>query len=148
MTLIGLRDKPEIEQYLRRNIQLHLYGIGDLDDFFWPYTTWYGWKIKSHLSAVAFMYDAQPPPTLLALSENHDAMTELLQAIRHLLPLQFYAHLSPGLEQILRDTHHLAPHGMHYKMALYDLTKIGHIDGFGAVPLSMAELEETPGVLS
>ena len=142
MTLICLRDKQEIEQYLRRNIQLHLYGIGDLDNFFWPYTTWYGWKTQNDLSAVAFLYEGQPPPTLLALSESHEAMADLLQAIRHFLPLQFYAHLSPGLERILRDTYHLAPHGMHNKMALNDPTKIGQFDGFGVVSLGMAELAE------
>ena len=69
-------------------------------------------------------------------------MAELLLSIHHLLPLQFYAHLSPGLASVLRDTHHLAPHGMHYKMALSGPTKLAQIDGFGVVQIGAAELAE------
>jgi hypothetical protein len=38
---VPLHDKATIERVLRRNVYLHLYSIGDLDDFFWPYTVWY-----------------------------------------------------------------------------------------------------------
>ena len=41
MRAISLRDKHLIESALRRNTQLHLYELGDLDDFFWDHTTWY-----------------------------------------------------------------------------------------------------------
>ncbi len=39
-----LKDKAEIEAFLRKNAELHVYSLGDLDDFFRPRTTWYGWQ--------------------------------------------------------------------------------------------------------
>lgn len=91
MHFVCLHDKREIEQFLRQSTQLHLYSLGDLDDFFWPYTTWYGLRTNKYLSAIALLYSGQTLPTLLALSEHRDAMTELLRSIQHLLPSQFYA---------------------------------------------------------
>jgi hypothetical protein len=34
-------DPVEIEAFLRRDVFLNIYAIGDLDDFFRPFTTWY-----------------------------------------------------------------------------------------------------------
>ncbi len=42
--LIPLRDKVRIEAFLRKNAELQVYSLGDLDDFFRPRTTWYGWQ--------------------------------------------------------------------------------------------------------
>ena len=142
MKFVCLHDKQEIEQFLRRNILLHIYSIGDLDDFFWPYTIWYGLKTNDNLSAVALLYSGQVLPILLALSENYDAIAELLRSISHFLPPRFYAHLSPRLEGVLSDTHHFVPHGEHYKMALHDKGKIANFDCSGVVPLSAVELEK------
>jgi RimJ/RimL family protein N-acetyltransferase len=142
MKFICLHEKSEIEQFLRKDIQLHIYSIGDLDDFFWPYTTWYGLKTNGGLSAVVLLYSGQSLPILLALSEDRDAIQELLRSIHHLLPPQFYAHLSPGLEGAFSGTHYLDPHGEHYKMALHSKTAVFAFDCSGVTPLSTAELEE------
>ena len=142
MKFVCLHDKQEIEQFLRRDILLHIYSIGDLDDFFWPYTIWYGLKTNDNLSAVALLYSSQELPILLAISQNHGAIAELLRSISHLLPPRFYAHLSPGLEDVLSDTHHFVSHGEHYKMALHDKEKIAKFDCSGVVPLTTVEVEE------
>ena len=42
MKLVSLHDKDTIARLLRRVVCLNLYAIGDLDDFFWPHTIWYG----------------------------------------------------------------------------------------------------------
>ena len=42
MDYLCLHDKKELEHFLNKDIYLHIYSIGDLDDFFWPYTIWYG----------------------------------------------------------------------------------------------------------
>jgi ribosomal protein S18 acetylase RimI-like enzyme len=133
-------DKKEIERFLRKDVYLHIYSIGDLDDFFWPYTTWYGSKSNGHIDAVALVYVGLPLPTLLALSNEHYVMAELLTSIQHLLPYQFYAHLSPGLENVLGTTHDLESHGEHCKMALSDETLTSRIDCSGVVRLSMKDL--------
>ena len=41
MSAIVLHDKDQIAGLLWQNVYLNLYSLGDLDDFFWNYTTWY-----------------------------------------------------------------------------------------------------------
>src|SRR5581483_7864268 len=88
---ICLHDRNEIERVLRRNLALHIYELGDQDNFFWPYTTWYA--SQDH-SEIALLYSGMPLPVLVGLSDNSNRMRELLQAITHLLPRRFHAHLS------------------------------------------------------
>ncbi|MBU1109038.1 MAG: GNAT family N-acetyltransferase [Candidatus Riflebacteria bacterium] len=120
MNYACLHDKKEIESFLRKNVSLHLYSIGDLDNFFWPYTIWYGLRDNETIRAIALLYIGHSLPTLLALANDDeiDSMRELITSIQHILPSRFYAHLSPGLESALSDTHGLENHGKHYKMAL------------------------------
>ena len=146
MDQMCFHEKKEIESFLRKNVYLHIYSIGDLDDFFWPYTTWYGSKSHGVIDAIALVYVGLPLPTLLALSDECDIMAQLLVSIQHLLPYRFYAHLSPGLESALDATHDLDSHGEHYKMALVDESRISNIDCSGIVPLGMNELTAIQGL--
>ncbi len=56
MEPIKLDNKRQIERYLRRAPYLHLYGLGDLDDFFWPDTVWYALQTGSEIDALALLY--------------------------------------------------------------------------------------------
>jgi GNAT superfamily N-acetyltransferase len=140
MGMICLHDKPEIEQFLRRSVRLHIYSIGDLDDFFWPHTTWYGYKTDRGLEAIALVYAGPDLPTVLALSDSPDAMAELLGSILNLLPDRFYAHLSPGLERTLEESFELESLGAHSKMALAGIPAAAKIDCAGVELLSMDDL--------
>lgn len=142
MPVIRLDDQREIEQFLRQDTFLHIYSLGDLDDFFWPYTTYYGLEESGSLEAVILLYYSQELSTLLALSSDGDATAELLRSIDLDLPPQFYAHLSPQLEHVLSNTHDLDPHGLHYKMALRDRARIHDFDCSAAVSLGSADLPE------
>lgn len=115
---VFLHNKAEIEQFLLRNTFLHLYSIGDLDDFFWENTTWYALKHDTQIEQVALLYTGLLLPTLLALTDETTTMANLLQSIIHLLPKQFYAHLSDGLVSVLNKDYASEHHGLHYKMAL------------------------------
>ena len=137
-----LHDKAVIERHLRKNVYLHLYSIGDLDDFFWPYTTWFAARDGNDLNAIALLYIAQNPPTLVGVSENTDDMKALLQSIKYLLPPRFHAHLSPGLESVFRGDCVLEEHGEHYKMALPDKGVVTKKSVTDVVPLSAADMDE------
>lgn len=138
---ICLHDKKEIESFLRRNVYLHLYSIGDLDDFFWKYTTWYAWAECGEIRAVALLYSGQMPPTLLALSQE-DVMQKLLQSILPLLPCKFHAHLSPGGEVVLKRKYEMNSHGQHYKMALNNKALSHGVDCSEVVRLASEDLGE------
>jgi hypothetical protein len=51
-----IHDKTLLESFLRRNTFLHLYELGDLDEPFWPWTTWYGLMDEGELQAVTLLY--------------------------------------------------------------------------------------------
>jgi ribosomal protein S18 acetylase RimI-like enzyme len=97
---VQLERKAEIERFLRQDPLLHLYGIGDLDPFFWDYTRWYGLRTNALLRAIALLYTGISPPTLLALSRETDSLCELVESIRPQLPSRFYSHLSPGVNRV------------------------------------------------
>jgi len=116
MRLVSLHSKGKIEALLRRNTYLHLYSIGDLDDFFWEYTTWYGLQQGG---PPVLLYTGAAPPVLLALAEEPLVPSrELLRLVMPLLPRRLYAHLSEGLADVLGEAYRVSSHGKHYKMGL------------------------------
>jgi GNAT superfamily N-acetyltransferase len=128
-TLRPLTEKAGIERFLRRDPEFYLYGLGDLDDFFWPHTVWYGQEEDGELTDVVLVYTAQAQPTVVAASRCPARLRNLLRAVAPLLPEQFYAHLSPGVGEALAGTHRLDAHGLHHKMALRDVSCIAGVDG-------------------
>lgn len=100
MTRVCLHDPEVIARTLFRQPDLNLYKIGDLADFFWPHTQWFGWQGEEGIEAVALLYCGDELPVLL-LMEDTPAAQCLLTDLAPLLPARFYAHLRPQLEQCL-----------------------------------------------
>lgn len=142
MPVVSLHDAGEIERYLRQNALIHLYELGDLDDFFWQYTTWYALKEAEQIQSLLLMYSAINPPVVLAISENLPALRTLLQSSIHLLPPRFYAHLSGDLSTLMAAHYRVASHGLHYKMALTGASLPGTIDTSEVIPLAANNLDE------
>jgi ribosomal protein S18 acetylase RimI-like enzyme len=144
MDVVCLHDKAQIAAILRREPPLHVYALGDLDDFFWPYTLWYARRDAGELTDVVLLYTGLPIPTLLALApEPADGLRELLGACLPLLPRHFYAHLTPGLTPILASDYTLHPHGMFAKMTLTKPNHLKAVDTSEVAHLSPADLDET-----
>lgn len=122
-----LHDKTQIEQYLRRNPYLHLYALGDLDDFFWPYTCWIGSPATpgDSLDALFLIYAGTDLPIVLVYGEAEGKIRDLLRRSLHLLPRRFYLHISPGLVDLLEAQYTLEPHGHYWIMGL---TEPGNVD--------------------
>ncbi|MCB0193631.1 MAG: GNAT family N-acetyltransferase [Anaerolineae bacterium] len=139
---VCLHDRAEIEAYLRRVTPLHLYELGDLDDFFWPYTTWYAHRQDGEVRQAALMYSGIALPVLLALTPPpFDAMAALLRSIRPYLPKRIYAHLSGDLVDVFADGYHIEAHGPHHKMILANPTALAAVDTAPVIPLSTGDLE-------
>lgn len=145
MPAVCLHDQSQIEAFLRQNIPLNLYAIGDLDPLYWPQTTWYGW-LDQHdvLGAVGLVYSGLELPCLLALCDESsaDAARLLLREVRHLLPPRFYCHLSEPLMPILAESFTLEPQGTHLKMILADQVMLHDVDTSGAMLLTRADLAD------
>jgi len=140
MAVVCLHDREQIEVYLRREALLHLYELGDLDDKTWPFTTWYGLREGDDLAAVMLLYTSPRLPVVLALGEaNREQLGALVRGVSHLLPTRVYAHLSPGLEEVLGAGYALASQGQHLKMALIAPDHMKEVDARAAEPLSPAD---------
>ncbi len=114
-----ISDKRSIEHYLLKFPQINFYHMGDLDDFFWPYTTWYANLQDDQIKAICLMYSGIKPDVLLALNnDNQLAMQELITEIIPSLPDRFYTHLSTGLEELFKPYYQLEHQGEYLKMFL------------------------------
>lgn len=136
-----ITDKDRLQEYLLAYPQMNLYHIGDLDDFFWPYTKWTARLDGETIAALALTYTGERPPVLLGiLNDNRAAMAALLQHLLPSLPDAVYTHLSPGLETIFQPHYTLRDHGEHYKMGLEDLDALHQQDTSGVISLGEADL--------
>jgi ribosomal protein S18 acetylase RimI-like enzyme len=144
---VCLHARDEVEGFCRRNPPLHLYALGDLDDFFWPYTTWYALREGGRVRQLVLVYTGQPLPVVLAQEEPPAGpMRGLLRDLVRVLPRRFYAHLSEGLADALAGEYHVRPHGAHLKMALADRSRLAGFDGSGAVALTAADTDDLLGL--
>lgn len=111
-------DRDAIEAHLRRAPELHVYELGDLDPFFWPFTRWYG-AGDDALDALCLIYDRPPEPTLIALSteDRLDATRALLAELASELPDRIHAHASPGLLDAIAGLSAIDEPRRHLKMA-------------------------------
>jgi RimJ/RimL family protein N-acetyltransferase len=140
---VDLTDDAAIERFLRRDVHLNIYQIGDLDDFFRPYTVWHGWMDGDELLAVVLIYNGLARPTLLALSQPHDRnLTRLLNEIGDKLPDDFYAHLTEGAEAALSDDFEITSDSRNLKMALLEPSLLEGIDTSAAVRLTTEDKDE------
>ena len=140
--MIILHNKAQIQAFLQQDVFLHLYSLGDLDDFFWSYTVWYASEANGEIKDIILLYAGQSLPVILAISGNTDSMAELLGSIQHLLPARFYSHLSPGVEKVLESRYFLKPHGLHYKMGLKDKSPLRQVDTSRVKRLAAEELND------
>ena len=137
-----MHDKSRIEAFLRQNIYLHIYSIGDLDDFFWNHTSWYGLEQDGEIKALILFYIGSSVPTILALTQDICYMKELLSSVVPFLPKRFYAHVTPGLEEVLAKYFILKSHGKHYKMALKNKSAVDNVDIAKVESLSVKDIDQ------
>jgi ribosomal protein S18 acetylase RimI-like enzyme len=141
--VVCLHSKDEVEGFCRRNPFLHLYALGDLDDFFWPHTTWYALRAGGQVQQLVLLYTGQPLPTVLAYAEPPiGRMRDLLRGLLRVLPRRFYAHLTEGVADVLGDDYHIQPHGAHHKMAWTEPSRAGGFDVSEVLALSAADTED------
>jgi len=143
MNVVSIDQRARLRAYLQRRAALHLYELGDLDEFFWPSTRWFGLEDRDELHAVVLLYASPGLATVIALGDADELtlLGELLAAIRGELPARFHAHLSCGLVDAL------APHSVRerrglMRMVLTDRSAVGPADDPQIVPLGVDDRDE------
>lgn len=122
-----LLDRDEIARFLQRDPALHLYELGDLDDFFWPHTRWFGQRAGAELEEVVLLYGGMSLSTLLGFSSDPARLAAVVAELAPALPRRFYAHLSGDAVEALADAYALEPHGTHLKLVLRDATRLPEV---------------------
>ena len=138
----SFHEKKPIERYLRQNTFLHLYELGDLDDFFWHHTSWYGDREQDNITQLALLYINPSSPVLIALTDVPEAMHALLRSLQPILPCRFHAHLSEHVASVFAEHYQLTSSGLHYKMALTNPAALADIDTSRVERLKPDQLEE------
>ncbi|MCG8353173.1 MAG: GNAT family N-acetyltransferase [Chloroflexales bacterium] len=141
MNLVSLHEKREIEAFVGQNPFLHLFELGDLDDFFWPHTIWYALKEQDAIRQLALVYMAGVTPVLMANPNSPlGQMRELLHGLLPLLPRRIYTHLHPAHVDVMARNYAVQERGLHYKMGLFDPPRLDTIDSAAVTVLSAADL--------
>lgn len=127
MVVTTLTDRSRIAAFLRREPERNIYALGDLDDFYWPSTEWYGLEgghpkqAPSSLSAVALIYHGPGVDTLHCLQQDVAPAADLLHALssrRGVLSDRCEAHLAPGLVAAFEGDWSVQSRGEHLKLSL------------------------------
>lgn len=114
-----LHDREEIGAFLRRDPALYLYCLGDLEDFYWPYTTWYA--LGDPVQALVMGYFSADPVFLAyARPGCEDALSSLLTELKPVLPRSFYVHATPGQSLSLEPEYKVSGIQPHLKMKLVE----------------------------
>lgn len=143
MAAFEIRDRDELEAFLRRDAEAHVYALADLDDVFWPDTRWFAAREGAGLSAVCLVLDKLSLPILYAIAPAGDtAMRSLLAWLRPTLPERVFATLGLGLGAELAVDFDVDSHGEFLKMALDDAAPLAAPERAGIERLGVAQLDE------
>jgi ribosomal protein S18 acetylase RimI-like enzyme len=143
MNLKPLNDKVIIERFLRKDPFLHLYSIGDLDDFFWPSTQWLAIVDKEKILSILLIYRDIQYSVLLALNRSKMIFDQLVfEQLTQRLPVGFYAHLTEDFKKALNFFFHIKTNGIHVKMGLLNSEKVKQIKTSGVISLTAKDLKE------
>lgn len=123
MPVVELDDREILADVFRRNPEAHVYELGDLDDFEWPHTRWFGWDSGRRIDDVVLLYTQPEVPVLIAIADSPGSSLErLLNEILDSLPPVLYVHASASLLTTLAGKYEIVDAAPHFKLAL------GHTD--------------------
>lgn len=124
MNIRKILDRNKLAAYFHQDLPTHAYSLGDLDDLYWPKTTYYGEIQGEEVSRVTTLYCGEGLPVLLALGPEGFFENDYYRTLTSKLPDSFYAHFSPGLEDYFKEDYEIIDHGEHYKMSLIEPSKL------------------------
>lgn len=130
MSIQLIKDKELLEKFLRRNTALNIYQLGDLDDFYWPHTDFYGYYEDEDLKSVVMIYKEVTPNVVLALADENEIhfLKSALKELLSILPDKIYLHITPGAETALEEKYNLHHEGLYMKMDLKYPEKLNSVN--------------------
>lgn len=144
MSLQLIKDKKVLEGFLRRNAPLNIYQLGDLDDFYWPQTDFYGYYEEDELKSVVMIFKEVTPNVVIALCniEELNFLNKALELMLGIFPNEIYLHITPGAEKILERKYNLRHEGLYMKMNLDNKQKVNSVNTNNIEQLSIKNKNE------
>ncbi|NUO53968.1 MAG: GNAT family N-acetyltransferase [Polyangiaceae bacterium] len=146
-----VEDRALLEGALRRNAALHLYEIGDLDDAFFPLTSYFVERDASrNVEAVALRYDGGDPPTLVALAgddREHAALSRLVPDLLRAEARPVYAHFTPPLRSTIESVATIDGRGHHAKFVWTDRARAEEVGTDDVIQLGPSHADEMLALL-
>ncbi len=144
MSVKLIKDKKVLERFLRRNASLNIYQLGDLDDFYWPQTDFYGYYEAGELKSVVMIFKEVTPNVVIALCDvkDLDYLNRALELMLDILPDKIYLHITPGAEKVLERKYNLHHEGLYIKMDLENKQKANSVDASNIEQLSIKNKNE------
>jgi RimJ/RimL family protein N-acetyltransferase len=125
MPVVELNDREVLAGVFRRNASAHVYELGDLDDFEWRHTRWFGWESDGRVKDAILLYTQPEVPVLIAIADSpRSSMQNLLGDVVPLLPPVLYTHASASLLGTMGRRYEIVDAAPHLKLALRDATAI------------------------
>lgn len=147
MRAAEVRDRAEIERWLRRAAASHVYALADLDDVFWPDTRWFALRgDDGQIAALCLLLDKLALPILYAVAPPGDSATRaLLEWLRPSLPDRVFATPGVGLADALAPAFAIHSHGEWQKMSLESPSRLAAGEPAGIERLGRAHFDELRG---
>lgn len=130
MSIKLIIDKKVLENFFRKNAPLNIYQLGDLDDFYWSQTDFYGYYENEELKSVVMIFKEVNPNVVIALcdAEDFQYLGKALELMSDILTDRIYLHITPGAEKILEKKYNLKHEGLYMKMDLIAKEKIYSVE--------------------
>ena len=110
-----IKDRSALENYFRQDLSLHLYSLGDLDDFYWPRSHVYGLRTETGVKTSPCYTEGIDLPVLLAFGPWSQIILNYAQS--HCFPTVSTPISAPDWRTIFLDDYQIENHGAHFKMA-------------------------------
>lgn len=138
-------DRRSIGSFLRRESDLNIFVLADLDPERWRQSSWYALERNRRIRAIAVLLRWKGPfLVLLAARRDMRFASRLLREIRDVLPARFGADLSVGLKRLLRGRFSVVSRRRltFIRMGLKDPRALRRVDAIGTVPLGWRDYRE------
>lgn len=126
--ILHLTDKAPIRAFLNRDRALSAYALGDLDDAFWPQSTFYGARRDGRLVSVVLFYDGFDPVVLVTFGEP-DGVRAVFADVS--LPRDIYYVLPEELDGPLSERYDCPRRHIEWRMVLdaaaFDPPPLGNV---------------------
>ncbi len=116
-------DPAELIHWYNQHPEVHVYGLGDLDDHFWPRSRWYR-EGNAVVGLVDLPGDAQIVAVYAIAVTDQSATTRLMLELADEIPDGALATAPVGSTKWMHELRSVNPLGLHHKMHIASTNKL------------------------